>query len=145
MDGCGEPITRAMLLGRQKHDLALACARAVLQQFWPAPFSIEQRYRFFRNVQFLETISRAEEQRLIELGCTRELWRTIKPDIVLHSNYDLLQALLIIDFKFPCPSTNTPTWRRYGKGSAYEGLDQGEVYKEALGGKALLLTPLGIF
>ncbi|AKJ08493.1 Hypothetical protein AA314_10119 [Archangium gephyra] len=47
MDGCTEPITRAMLLGRQKHDLALACARDVLTRLWPAPFSIEQRYRYY--------------------------------------------------------------------------------------------------
>ncbi len=145
VDGCGEPITRAMLLGRQKHDIALACAREVLKQFWPAPFSIEQRYRYFRHVQFLETISRAEEQRLIEQGCTRELWRTIKPDVVLHSNHDLLRAVLIIDFKFPCPPSNTPTWKHYGKASAYDGMDQGQVYKEALGGETLLLTPRGIY
>ncbi|WP_143177286.1 hypothetical protein [Cystobacter ferrugineus] len=61
VDGCGEPITRAMLLGRQKHTLALACTREVLKQRWPAPFSIEQRYRYYRNAQFLETISQEQE------------------------------------------------------------------------------------
>ncbi|WP_245814189.1 hypothetical protein [Cystobacter ferrugineus] len=53
--------------------------------------------------------------------------------------------MLIIDFKFPCPSTNTPTWKQYGKTSAYDGLNQGGVYKEALGGEALLFAPRGIF
>jgi hypothetical protein len=132
VDGCGEPITRAMLLGRQKHILALACTREVLKQRWPAPFSIEQRYRYYRNARFIETISQEQERRLIEQGCTRDLWRTIKPDVVLHSNGNLLKAVLIVDFKFPCPSTNTPTWKQYGKTSAYDGLSQGGVYKEAL-------------
>jgi hypothetical protein len=145
VDGCGEPVTRAMLLGSRKHLLALACSRQVLQQLWPASFSVEQRYRYYRNARFLETISQEEERRLIEQGCTRELWRTIKPDIVLHSNSAPLTAVLIIDFKFPCPPTNTPTWKRYGRASAYAGLNQGEVYKEALGGEALLLSPRGIF
>lgn len=144
VDGCDEPITRAMLLGRQKHALALACAREVLSQFWPAPFSLEQRYRFYPNVRFLETVSHEEEQRLIEQGCTRQLWRTLKPDIVLHSDSNLLQAVVVIDFKFPCPHTNTPTWRQYGETSAYARMGQGEVYKLALGGEALLISPGGV-
>ncbi|WNG51647.1 hypothetical protein F0U60_51665 [Archangium minus] len=141
VDGCGEPITRAMLLGRQKHVIALACAREVLTELWPAPFSIEQRYRYYRASRFIETISQEEEQRLIDQGCTRELWRTIKPDIVLHKDYNLLQAVIILDFKFPCPPTNPAQWKQYGQKSAYSGLNQGEVYKEALGGEVFLLTP----
>ena len=73
VDGCSTPVTRAMLLGQHKHVLALECARQVLEQLWPAPFSIEQRYRYYLNAQFLETVSRAEEERLIAQGCTREL------------------------------------------------------------------------
>jgi hypothetical protein len=141
VDGCFEPITRAMLLGRQKHDIALACARGVLEQLWPRPFSIEQRYRFYPSTQFLETVSRAEEQRLINIRCTRELWRTIKPDIVLHGDYNLLQAVLILDFKFPCPPTNPPTWKWYDEMSAYPNSAQGEIYTKALGGEALLISP----
>ncbi|WP_338023487.1 hypothetical protein [Archangium primigenium] len=144
LDGCDEPITRAMHLGRQKHAFALACAREVLERLWPAPFSIEQRYRYYRNAAFLETISQEQERRLIEQGCTRELWRTIKPDVVLHPDANRLKAVLILDFKFPCPSTNTPSWKHYGKTSAYDGLTQGEVYQEALGGEALLLSPRGL-
>ena len=140
-DGCDEPITRAMLLGRLKHELALACAREVLSRLWPAPFSIEQRYRYYPNVPFVETVSSAEEQRLIELGCTQQLWRTIKPDIVLHANRDLLRAVLVLDFKFPCPGTNPPSWKHYGATSAYANTTQGEVYQRALGGRALLVTP----
>ncbi|WPB77687.1 hypothetical protein KYC5002_00795 [Archangium violaceum] len=145
VDGCAEPITRAMLLGRQKHDLALTCARDVLTRLWPAPFSIEQRYRYYRHNRILETISREQEQQFIEEGCTHKLRGTIKPDIVLHSDYNLLGAALIIDLKFPCPSSNDPTWRSYGRNSAYDGLTQGQVYQQALDGKAFMLTPRGFF
>ncbi|HEX8706349.1 MAG TPA: hypothetical protein VF815_46370 [Myxococcaceae bacterium] len=47
VDGCHEPITRAMWLGQQKHAVALQCAREVLEQLWPASFSIERRYRYY--------------------------------------------------------------------------------------------------
>lgn len=97
VDGCPEPITRAMLLGQQKHVLALECAREVLEQLWPAPFSIEQRYRYYPNARFVETVSREEEARLIAQGCTRELWRTIKPDIVLHADRNLRRAALTLE------------------------------------------------
>ncbi|MFL5352293.1 hypothetical protein [Archangium sp.] len=141
VDGCSEPITRAMLLGRQKHDLALACAREVLTEHWPAPFSIEQRYRFHEASGILETIPREKEQQLIKDRCTGELWGTIKPDIVLHADYNLLQAVLVLDFKFPCPPSNPPTWTQYGAKSAFPGKNQGQIYKKALGGETLLLTP----
>ncbi|MDY7227449.1 hypothetical protein [Hyalangium rubrum] len=143
VDGCAEPITRAMLLGQQKHARALQCAREVLEQLWPAPFSLEQRYRYYPHANFLETVSRAEEERLIALGCTRELWRTIKPDIVLHADKNLRRAVLILDFKFPCPDTNEPRWKEYGDNSAYTGSSQGKVYKDALGGEPLLISPRG--
>lgn len=141
VDGCAQLITRAMLLGQQKHALALQCAREVLEQLWPAPFSLEQRYRYYANARFLETVSREEEARLIAQGCTRELWRTIKPDIVLHADHDLRRAVLILDFKFPCPGTNDPRWTRYGKSSAYAGYTQGEIYSEALQGEAVIISP----
>lgn len=144
VDGCAEPITRAMLLGRQKHTLALACAREVLSQLWPAPFSIEQRYRFYRHARVLESISRQREQQIIKEGCTEELWDSIKPDIVLHSDYNLLQAVLTLDFKFPCPPSNPPQWKQYDRTSAYTGLNQGQLYEQALGGRALLLSPQGV-
>jgi hypothetical protein len=114
----------------------------VLEQLWPAPFSIEQRYRYYPNAKFVETVSRQEEARLIAQGCTRELWRTIKPDIVLHANRgSLLRAVLTLDFKFPCPGTNEPRWKEYGENSAYFGSNQGKTYRDALGGEALIISP----
>lgn len=144
VDGCGQPITQAMALGRKKHALALECARSVLQRYWPKPFSIEQRYRFFRHARFIETLSAEEEKRLLSEGCTQKLWRTIKPDLVLHASDSPLRAVLVLDFKFPCPETNSPRWTRYGRDSAYPGATQGEIYREALRAEALLVSPQGI-
>lgn len=141
MDPCGVPITRAMQLGKQKHVLALQCAHDVLEQLWPAHFSIEQRYRYYPHARVLETISQAEEARLLAQKCTEELWRTLKPDIVLHADRNLLRAALTLDFKFPCPDTNAPRWKEYGENSAYAGSNQGDLYRAALGGEALLISP----
>ncbi len=113
----------------------------MLEQLWPAPFSIEQRYRYYPNAQFLEPVSREEEARLIAQGCTRELWRTIKPDIVRHADRHLLRSALTLDFKFPCPDTNKPQWKEYGESSAYAGNNQGKLYKQALGGEAVIISP----
>jgi hypothetical protein len=141
VDGCGARVTRAMQLGQQKHVRALLCAREVLQEHWPGAFSIEQRYLYHRHAGVLETVSPQEEARLIKQGCTAELWRTIKPDLVLHPGRDLLRAVLILDYKFPCPATNEPRWKKYEEPSAYAGLEQGRLYQEALGGVPLLISP----
>lgn len=113
----------------------------MLEELWPRPFSIEQRYRYYANARFLERVSREEEARLVAQGCTRELWRTIKPDIVLHADGDWRRSALTLDFKFPCPGTNEPQWKEYGESSAYVGSNQGKIYKEALGGEALIISP----
>ena len=143
VEGCPKPITRAMQLGQLKHVLALECAREVLEQLWPRPFRLEQRYRYYRNTQFLEMVSREEEARLIAQGCTSELWRTIKPDMVLYADDNWRRAALTLDFKFPCPDTNEPQWRRYGQDSAYFGSTQADIYQEALRSKAVLISPQG--
>ncbi|WP_244219691.1 hypothetical protein [Corallococcus interemptor] len=141
-DRCGNPVTRAMFLGRQKHVLALACAEQVLKKLWPAPFSIEQRYRYYPNARMVESISKEKEARLLADGCTDELRGTIKPDIVLHENRtQLLKSVLTLDFKFPCPSSNLPQWTRYGSSSPYADSFQNNIYERALGGRALLISP----
>lgn len=141
VDGCSARITRAMLLGQRKHEVALRCAREVLEQLWRRPYSLEQRYRYYPNARVLEAVSRQEEARLIKEGCTQSLWRTIKPDLVLHADGDLLRSVVTLDFKFPCPGSNQPQWKQYGENSAYFGSNQGKLYKEALGGKSFLISP----
>ena len=73
--------------------------------------------------------------------CTPELWRTIKPDIVLHADRNLLRSVLTLDFKFPCPDTNEPRWTHHGENSAYAGSTQDQIYRKALGGEPLLISP----
>ncbi|RKH52748.1 hypothetical protein D7Y23_05545 [Corallococcus sp. AB050B] len=141
-DRCGNPVTRAMFLGRQKHVLALQCAEQVLKKLWPAPFSIEQRYRYYPNARMVESISKDKEARLLANGCTDELRGTIKPDIVLHKDRSLLlKSVLTLDFKFPCPDTNEPQWTRYGRSSPYADQTQRDIYEQALGGRAFLISP----
>ncbi|RKH52749.1 hypothetical protein D7X55_02505 [Corallococcus sp. AB049A] len=141
-DRCGNPVTRAMFLGKQKHVLALQCAEQVLKKLWPAPFSIEQRYRYYPHARMVESISQEKEARLLADGCTDELRGTIKPDIVLHENRSqLLKSVLTLDFKFPCPDSNLPQWTQYGRGSPYEDMSQRTLYQNALGGQALLISP----
>ncbi|RKH41954.1 hypothetical protein D7Y23_32110 [Corallococcus sp. AB050B] len=140
-DRCGSPITRAMQLGKQKHVLVLQCAEEVLKDLWAAPYSIEQRYRYYPNARFVETISREKEARMLADGCTDELRGTIKPDLVLHADRSLGKAALILDFKFPCPEDNEPRWTKYGGSSPYDGKTQKMIYEDALGGRALLVSP----
>jgi hypothetical protein len=49
--------------------------------------------------------------------------------------------VLTLEFKFPCPDTNPPRWTRYGESSAYAHSTQKQVYKDALGGKPLIISP----
>ncbi|MFP2903108.1 hypothetical protein ACLEQD_43585, partial [Corallococcus sp. 4LFB] len=70
-----------------------------------------------------------------------ELRGTLKPDLVLHADRNLLKAALTLDFKFPCPDSNAPRWTEYGSNSPYAYESQGAIYEKALGGRALLVSP----
>lgn len=61
----------------------------------------------------------------------------------MYSDDNWRRATLTLDFKFPCPETNEPQWRRYREDSAYFGSTQAEIYEEALGSKAMMLSPKG--
>ncbi|WNG21948.1 hypothetical protein F0U63_11525 [Cystobacter fuscus] len=145
VDRCGRPIYQSMELGHLKHARALACMQDILKELWPGPVSIEQRYRFYRNAKVLETVSREQEKRLLDADCAEELRGTIKPDVVLHADRHLLRAILVLDLKFPCPGIRSPQWTKYGEKSAYGGSSQHEIYREAFGGAALMMSPKGIF
>ncbi|MFP2923616.1 hypothetical protein ACLESO_00060 [Pyxidicoccus sp. 3LG] len=145
VDGCLESMTRAAALGREKHTVALACAREALDKVWAGSYSIEPRYRFFRQSRLLESVSSKEETRLMKQGCTQGLWRTIKPDVVLHVSDNQQPACRVFDFKFPCLEGRQPQWTRYGEKSAFAGSNQGAIYTEALGCKAVMISPAGVF
>jgi len=52
--------------------------------------------------------------------------------------------MIASEFKFPCPETNEPRWTRYREDSAYFGRTQDVIYKEALGGEPLIVSPQGV-
>ena len=93
----------------------------------------------------LETVSREQEQRLLAENCAEELRGTIKPDVVLHADRNLLRALLVVDLKFPCPVDRKPQWTEYGDQSVYREANQKTIYEEALGGEVLMMSPKGWF
>ncbi|MBN8226801.1 hypothetical protein JYK02_04680 [Corallococcus macrosporus] len=140
-DASGQPITRAMQLGQEKHTVALRCVQARLSVERPGGFSLEQRYRYGRDTKTLELISPGEEQALIRAGRTGRLRGTIVPDIVIHSG-DPLRAEASYDFKFPCPIGKEGIWRMYPEGHPWKGRLQGEMYEEALGVDAFRVSPI---
>jgi hypothetical protein len=144
VDGCMGSMTRAAALGREKHAVALACARKELGDSSAETYRIEQRYRFFRTNRVLEHVSLEEEKRLLARGCAQGLWRTIKPDLLLQGGEGGRHACRVFDFKFPCLEGKRPQWTRYGKKSAFAGSDQGTIYSEAFGCKAVIISPVGV-
>ncbi|HYO64529.1 MAG TPA: hypothetical protein VEU33_00495, partial [Archangium sp.] len=80
-------------------------------------------------------------ERLVRQGREKELEGTLEPDVVIHTG-DPLKVWAVYDFKFPCPETNPPFWRKYPKGHPYQGRTQGEMYQRALGRSPSRVTPL---
>ncbi|RYZ33968.1 MAG: hypothetical protein EOO71_40540 [Myxococcaceae bacterium] len=139
-DATGNSITRAMQLGQMKHEAAMRCVQARLSVERPGGFSLKPRYRYDPKTKALELISPEAEQALILSGRTVKLRGTLVPDVVIHVG-NPLKVLWVFDFKFPCPISNNPSWRRYPEGPPHEGRDQGEVYRAAFGDNVSLVAP----
>lgn len=135
----GEPVTRAMQLGREKHQLALECIQKKLQELRPGGFSLEQRYRKNESSGEWVPLSRSEVEALLRAG-GKALVGTIEPDIVIHTG-NAAEILDVLDLKFPCPGTKEAFWGSYPKGHPFERLNQGEAYKEAFGGNPARVSP----
>lgn len=133
-------ITRAMQLGCLMHEVARACTQKALARLLPGRFSLEQRYRYDRQSQTLELVSRKEERSLLRAGCGEELKGTLVPDVVIHSG-DPLDAQAIYDFKFPCMTRDPTPWHRYPEEHPYRGSSQKEMYEAALGATAQRVLP----
>jgi hypothetical protein len=132
VDARGEPVTRAMKLGEEMHEVARQCAEKKLNELRPGGFSLEQRYRYDSETGQTSLVSRAEEEALLRRGHGRELLGTLKPDVVIHAG-DPLRAQAIYDFKFPCVNSDKiPPWRKYPPGHPYEGASQAAMYEAAL-------------
>jgi hypothetical protein len=140
MNAKGQPETRAMRLGTEKHQAALRCIHDRLSREWPGGFSLEQRYRHDRKTNETTLVSEEEAQSLLRQGRGDELRGALRPDVVIH-NGNPLQAHAVYDLKFPCPGTNQPQWHDYPKDHPYFRSNQGEVYRGALRVKPALVSP----
>jgi hypothetical protein len=140
VDTKGNPITRSMTLGTEKHQVAFRCIQERLPSAWPGGFSLEQRYRYDRQAQQTTLVSEEDAQALLRQGRSDELRGTLRPDIVIHAG-EPLQALAVYDLKFPCPGTNQPKWNDYPQGHPYFRSNQGQIYREALKATPALVAP----
>ncbi len=140
-DAKGNKVTWAMELGREKHAVALECLRWRLESLLPGQFLLEPRYRYDSQTREKSLLSAEEVKRLLESGRSAELVGTIAPDVVIHQG-DPLRPVELFEFKFPCPSSNDPSWRGYPKGHPHAGKTQKTVYEEMLKALARMVTPL---
>jgi len=138
-DASGNPVTRAMLLGREKHTLALECIQQKLPKIRPKGFSLNQRYRENQATGRWEPLSEQQVQALLRAGGDG-LIGTIVPDIVIHTG-NVAEVLDAFDLKFPCPGTNHPKWYDYPKGHPHAPLNQGQVYQKAFGVNPARVSP----
>ncbi|WP_208729787.1 hypothetical protein [Corallococcus exercitus] len=140
-DASGEPITRAMRWGQEKHAVALRCVQARLSVERPGGFSLEQRYGYDMEKGALRLITRAQAEVWLRSGQAGQLLGTLVPDVVIHLG-DPLKAEAVFDFKFPCPISNPARWRRYPRSHPYAGKLQGQMYQQALGTRPWLVVPI---
>ncbi|WP_224362036.1 hypothetical protein [Hyalangium versicolor] len=138
-DANGKPVTRAMRLGLEKHEAAMACIQEKLPPLRQGGFSLNQRYRLNPHTGKWEPLSRQQVEALLRTG-GKDLVGTIEPDVVIHTG-NVAEVLDVYDLKFPCPGTNPPTWRTYGEGHPYRGADQGSTYQQAFGGNPARVAP----
>lgn len=137
----GKPVTRAMQLGTEKHEVALWCIQERLSLERPGGFSVEQRYRYDRQTRETTLVSKEEAEALKSQGRSGELRGTLVPDLVIHSG-DPLRPQAVYDLKFPCPSTRFPEWGRYPESSPYYPSTQGDIYMEAWRELVFLVAPI---
>jgi hypothetical protein len=138
-DARGNPVTRAMLLGREKHSLALQCIQQKLHEVRPGGFSLDQRYRENKATGRWEPLSKNQVEALLRAGGDG-LVGTIVPDVVIHTG-NVAEVLDVFDLKFPCPGTNPATWHSYPEGHPYGTMNQGQVYEKAFGINPARVSP----
>jgi hypothetical protein len=142
----GQDVTRAMDLGTRKHKAASDCIKDGLRERLLRNVTVAPRYKYdpaSRRWRMLnpELVAKWIENKLFDL-----LLETLAPDIVIHETGNPNKVQRIYDFKFPCLRSrkrNPAGWRH----SSRSNPDQGEKYKNALGGETdpMLISPqLGI-
>lgn len=105
MDRRGQPITRAMQLGLEQHEVALRCAEEKLSKIKPGGFILSPRYRQDSNTGKTEYLPRKVVEELLRQGRGEELRGTLEPDLVIHEE-NLRRVQSVYDFKFPCVNTD---------------------------------------
>lgn len=145
-DSQGRSVTRAMQLGVEQHQVALRCAEEKLKKLKPGGFSISPRYRVDPETKRGEYIAPEVVEALLRQGRGAELRGTIEPDIVIHEGQPQ-RVQDVYDFKFPCVNTDQPSrWREYPKESPHAGANQGDLYRDALGGTPARVQPhIGVY
>lgn len=133
-DSRGSEVTRAMELGREKHRVALQCAQEELAKQIPDQFSLEPRYQYDPSTGRLRLLDPKLVEEWLRNGLLDKLLGTLVPDVVLHASGNPLKVQAVYDFKFPCPQDKNPSWSNYPPKHPYEGSNQGEMYRKALGG-----------
>ncbi|WP_049805206.1 hypothetical protein [Stigmatella aurantiaca] len=141
VDARGQKVTWAMEWGLEKHQTALGCVHQKLNELWPGSFSLNQRYRYDSATGELALVSAERVRELVELKRAAELLGTLEPDVVIHSG-NPRDVLAVYDFKFPCPASNEPQWRRYPEIHPYRNRTQGDVYEEAFGVSPARVAPV---
>jgi hypothetical protein len=129
-----KPVTRAMELGREKHQVALECAQRELSQIVSGNFSLEPRYLYDVKTGRVRLLDAEEVARWLRDGQFYLLIGTLVPDVVLHASGNALKVQAVYDFKFPCPGDREPEWYEYPPQHPFTERSQGELYREALKG-----------
>ncbi len=144
-DRRGKPVTRAMQLGVEQHEVALKCAEERLNQLKPGGFSISPRYRYDPKTEKATYIPREVVQQMLNQGRGVELRGTLEPDVVIHAGQPH-QVQAVRDYKFPCVNTDEwSSWREYPEGHVHVGSNQKRLYNDALKVEPLRIQPrLGV-
>jgi len=141
-DARGNKVTWAMHLGREKHRVALECVQRELGAALAEHVSLQPQYRYYRTPRTLELLDPRQVAEWLRDGLYGMLLGTLIPDVVVHAAGNPLHAQAVFDFKFPCPSSNPPTWNSYPENHPFHELDQGGLYQEAFNLKeAVRISP----
>jgi hypothetical protein len=137
----GNKVTWAMHLGREKHQAALECVQRELGEKFADNISVQPRFRYDKKTKRLERLDPREVDGWLRDGLFHKLLGTLIPDVVVHAAGELLRIQAVFDFKFPCPASNSPSWREYHPDHPFYPSNQGQIYEEAFNVAAKRIAP----
>jgi hypothetical protein len=127
----GQKVTWAMYLGQEKHQAALRCVQAALNGALSEHISLQPPYRYNRETKKLEVLDPDQLAGWLRDGQFGKLLGVLIPDVVVHAAGELSRIQAVFDFKFPCPASNSPSWREYHEDHPFHPSSQGDIYEEA--------------